>query len=243
MKDSELCRWLLEITEPWDVSRVRVDGHSREVHIYLSTGKGWFGRPRIEEPRSRWRHTNIGAYKTFIHASLPEQGGEGALQPFLGKTDSDFTHGLARRVIQCLQKGMGFRQVCALMDIDIHLAWQIRNAIGSDKLTAGDAELQARLRQDDAAEASGNAMPAIPASDDPAWQRLLATDCTYDIRMLSLKLLLARIRQDFAQTQDPNMRTLRINEVRRFFIKHEKHLQHEIAQMMKDRKRLEGSPA
>lgn len=25
MQDAELCRWLLEVNEPWEVSRVRVD--------------------------------------------------------------------------------------------------------------------------------------------------------------------------------------------------------------------------
>lgn len=230
MKDTELCRWLLEVNEPWEVSRVRVDTHSREVHAYLSIGKTWFGRYLGEQPRSRWRHTNIGAYKTYIHASLPEQDGQA--QPlFLGKSTSDFTHGLARRVIQCLQDGLRYRQVCALLDIDIHLAWQIKHAIESGQLAATDTDLRARLQLDDPAGHTGS---TIPASDDPAWLRLLALDCPFEIRLLSLKLLLARARQDFARAHDPDMQILRINELRRFFIKHEKHLQHEIAQLNSD---------
>lgn len=231
MKDAELCHWLLEVNEPWEVSRVRVDTHSRELHAYLSTGKGWFGRYLGEQPRSRWRHTNIGAYKTYIHASLPEQH-EQAAQAFLGKSTSDFTHGLARRVIQCLQDGLRYRQVCALLDIDIHLAWQIKHAIESGQLSTADTDLRARLRLDDPAEQSAS---SIPPSDDRAWLRLLALDCPFEIRLLSLKLLLARARQDFARAHDPDMRILRINELRRFFIKHEKHLQHEIAQLSSER--------
>lgn len=243
MKDSELCRWLLEVNEPWEVSRVRVDRHSHEVHAYLSSGKSWFGRYLGEQPRSRWRHTNLGAYKTYVHASLPQQGGEPAESqapaPFLGRSGNDFTHGLARRVIQCLQDGLSYRQVCALLEIDSHLAWQIKHAIGSGQLALGDAELQARLRQDDPA---GQAASAIPASGDAAWRRLLALDCPFDIRLLSLKLLLTRARQDFARTHDPDAQLLRINEIRRFFIKHEKHLQHEIDQLLGERAR-EGDHA
>jgi hypothetical protein len=226
-----LCRWLLEVNEPWEVSRVRVDTHSREVHAYLSTGKTWFGRYLGEQPRSRWRHTNVGAYKTYIHASLPEQDGQ-APQPFLGKSSSDFTHGLARRVIQCLQDGLRYRQVCALLDIDMHLAWQIKHAIESGQLAATDTDLRARLQLDDS---TGQAGSTIPASDDGIWLRLLAPDCPFEIRLLSLKLLLARARQDFAKAHDADMQILRINELRRFFIKHEKHLQHEIAQLNNDR--------
>ncbi|MDA7086841.1 hypothetical protein PH586_10650 [Pseudomonas sp. SA3-5] len=231
MKDAELCRWLLEVNEPWEVSRVRVDTHSREVHAYLSTGKTWFGRYLGEQPRSRWRHVNIGAYKTYIHASLPEQD-EQAPQAFLGRSASDFTHGLARRVIQCLQDGLRYRQVCALLDIDIHLAWQIKHAIESGQLATADTDLRARLQLDDSAGQTGS---SIPASDDRIWLRLLAMDCPFEIRLLSLKLLLARARQDFARAHDPDMQILRINELRRFFIKHEKHLQHEIAQLNNDR--------
>jgi len=231
VKDAELCRWLLEVNEPWEVSRVRVDTHSREVHAYLSTGKSWFGRYLGEQPRSRWRHTNIGAYKTYIHASLPEQDGQAA-HPFLGKSTSDFTHGLARRVIQCLQDGLRYRQVCALLDIDIHLAWQIKHAIESGQLAAADPDLRAGLQLDDPA---GQAGSTIPASDDGVWLHVLALDCPFEIRLLSLKLLLARARQDFAKAHDPDMQTLRINELRRFFIKHEKHLEHEIAQLSNHR--------
>lgn len=231
MKDAELCHWLLEVNEPWEVSRVRVDTHSRELHAYLSSGKSWFGRYLGEQPRSRWRHLNIGAYKTYIHASLPEQH-EQAAQTFLGKSTSDFTHGLARRVIQCLQNGLRYRQVCALLDIDIHLAWQIKHAIESGQLATADTDLRARLQLDDPAEQSAS---SIPPGDDHAWLRLLALDCPFEIRLLSLKLLLARARQDFARAHDPDMRILRINELRRFFIKHEKHLQHEIAQLNNER--------
>ena len=231
MKDAELCRWLLEVNEPWEISRVRVDTHSRELHAYLSTGKGWFGRYLGEQPRSRWRHVNVGAYKTYIHASLPEQHDQAA-HPFLGKSTSDFTHGLARRVIQCLQDGLRYRQVCALLDIDIHLAWQIKHAIESGQLSTAGTDLRARLQLDDPAEQSAS---SIPPSDDHAWLRLLALDCPFEIRLLSLKLLLARARQDFARAHDPDMRILRINELRRFFIKHEKHLQHEIAQLNNER--------
>lgn len=230
MKDAELCRWLLEVNEPWEVSRVRVDTHSREVHAYLSTGKTWFGRYLGEQPRSRWRHVNVGAYKTYIHASLPEQD-EQAPHPFLGNSASDFTHGLARRVIQCLQDGLRYRQVCALLDIDIHLAWQIKHAIESGQLATADTGLRARLQLDDSAGQTGS---TIPASDDGIWLRLLALDCPFEIRLLSLKLLLARARQDFAKAHDPDLRILRINELRRFFIKHEKHLEHEIAQLNND---------
>jgi hypothetical protein len=234
VKDAELCHWLLEVNEPWEVSRVRVDTHSRELHAYLSSGKSWFGRYLGEQPRSRWRHLNIGAYKTYIHASLPEQN-EQAAHPFLGKSTSDFTHGLARRVIQCLQNGLRYRQVCALLDIDIHLAWQIKHAIESGQLATADTDLRARLQLDDPAEQSAS---SIPPGDDHAWLRLLALDCPFEIRLLSLKLLLARARQDFARAHDPDMRILRINELRRFFIKHEKHLQHEIAQLNNERQHV-----
>ncbi len=53
MRDTELCKRLLVLQEPWDISRVRVDVQSQELHAYLTTGKPWFGRSPFEQ--HKWR--------------------------------------------------------------------------------------------------------------------------------------------------------------------------------------------
>lgn len=86
MRDTEICRKLLQLEEPWTVDRVKVDVQARELNAYLVAGKSWFGRPSFVRPKMRWRHANVGAFKTFIHATLPDDR-EQQGPPFLGQVD------------------------------------------------------------------------------------------------------------------------------------------------------------
>ncbi len=226
-----MCRQLLGLKKPWDVSRVQVDTQSRELHAYLGTGKKWFGRKAIERPECRWRHANIGEYKAFIHASLPEpsDGPDDNTQlAFLGSVESDFTHGLAQRVIECLRAGLGYRQVCSLLEIDVHLAWQIRHAVTHGQLTGEDHGTLFKLETDDEVNPAAQ---AIPPTGDPAWFRLLESERPIDVGLLGLKLLLARSRQEFPRLTTHDAKIIRVNAIRRFFIKHESQLSHEIEQL------------
>lgn len=224
MRDTEICRKLLQLEEPWSVDRVKVDDQAGEIHVYLVTGKSWFGRPAFLRPKLLWRHTSIGAFKTFIHATLPEDGREHQDLPFLGELGSDFTRGLARRVVECLQAGMGYRQICKLLEIDVYLAWQIRHALGERP------QSEAAGPEDDGPEAPSARQ--IPPTGDPVWLRLLESDESIDIRLLGLRLLLARCRQEFPGLTTDDAKIMRVNAVRRFFIKHEKQLDHEISQLL-----------
>ncbi|MDC0662409.1 hypothetical protein [Marinobacter sp. SS21] len=229
MKDVEMCRYLLALQPPWDVSRVRVDAQSREVHVYLTSGRSWFGRYLADTTQSRWRHTSLGACKAYIHASLPEQLSAQERQlPFLGDVSNEFSHGLARRVVGCLQVGMSYRQVCELLDIDVHLAWQIRHALSEGTLPGAGRDLAKRLHEE---HPVARDEVTIPGSSDPVWRHILTAREPIQVRMLSLRLLLTRARQDFRQLRGEDARTLKINEIRRFFVKHEKQLAEEIAQI------------
>lgn len=224
MRDTEICRKLLQLEEPWTVDRVKVDVQARELHAYLVAGKSWFGRPSFVRPKMRWRHANVGAFKTFIHATLPDDREQQQGPPFLGQVDRDFTHGLAQRVVECLKAGLGYRQVCNLLEIDVYLAWQIRHALGEGQLNAEEQPF------DQNPEASSSRQ--IPPTGDPVWFRLLESEESIDIHLLGLRLLLARCRQEFPALSSNDAKIMRVNTVRRFFIKHEKQLDHEISQLL-----------
>lgn len=229
MRDVEMCRHLLGVKAPWDISQVRMDVPSRQIHVYLTMGRSWFGRYLPDQTRSRWRHTNLGACQTFIHATLPDGIDSREREAgFLGEPGNEFSHGLASRVVDCLQAGMSYRQVCELMGIDVHLAWQIRLAISEGTLPGVAAEVSKRLK----AEVPGTVRStSIPPGTDPVWEYMLSVECPMEVRMLSLRLLLTRCRQEFGQLQGEDARRLKINEIRRFFIKHEKQLSSEIDQL------------
>ncbi|MGF2687752.1 hypothetical protein ACQUWM_14705 [Marinobacter sp. DUT-3] len=239
MRDTELCKKLLVLQEPWSISRVRVDVQSQELHAYLTTGKPWFGRSPFEQHKWRWRHVNVGAYKTYIHATLPDEGGiANEPLPFLGRVGKDYTHGLARRVIDCLQAGLGYRQVCELLGIDVYLAWQIRHGISEGQFPGADDKLAARMSAEEGTEL---AQQSIPATGDPVWFNLLESEQPFHANMLGLKLLLARTRQEFSGLTSEDAKIIRVNAIRRFFIRHEKQLSDEIAQLDKFRDQPEAA--
>lgn len=223
MRDTEILRRLLQLEEPWNVDRVKIDVEGKELHAYLVAGKSWFGRPTFARPKMRWRHANIGAFKTYIHAALPDDRSEPQERPFLGGIGSDFTHGLAHRVTECLQAGLGYRQVCDLLEIDVYLAWQIRHTVCEGQLDEGERLVDRSVKE--------SPQRQIPPTGDPVWFRLLESEESIDIRQLGLKLLLARCRQEFPELASNDAKIIRVNTVRRFFIKHEKQLGHEIAQL------------
>lgn len=228
MRDTEVCRRLLGIEEPWTVNRLRIDTQTRELHAFVGRGQGWLARVVPDQPKSRWRHCNVGAYKAFIHATVTDGfSDEDKRVAFIGRPDTEFTTGLARKVTDCLKAGLRYREVCQLLDIDVHLAWQIRHAIqegllGKDMSTLADS-MVTDLEQD--------VLPDIPPVSDVAWRRLLSSEGSLNPRLLSLRLLLTRARQEFGRLEDESARMIRINEIRRFFIKHRKQLGYEIEQL------------
>lgn len=239
MRDTELCKRLLVLQEPWGISRVRVDVQSQELHVYLTTGKPWFGRSPFEQHKWRWRHINVGTYKTYIHATLLDEGGNAnELQPFLGSVGQDYTHGLARQVIECLQAGLGYRQICELLGIDVYLAWQIRHGISEGQFPDVGGKLASQMSDEEDTEPTRQ---AIPATGDPVWFNLLESEQPFHANMLGLKLLLARTRQEFSRLTSEDAKIIRVNAVRRFFIRHEKQLGDEIAQLDKFRHQSEAA--
>ncbi|SFL83554.1 hypothetical protein SAMN04487963_0146 [Marinobacter zhejiangensis] len=224
-----MCRHLLGVKAPWDVSHVRMDAQSRQIHVYLTRGRSWFGRYLPDQTLSRWRHTNLGSCQTFIHATVPDSlEVEEKRAAYLGESGNEFSHGLASRVVDCLQAGMSYRQVCDLMNIDVHLAWQIRLAISEGTLPGVAEDVSKRLRSEGPGAAKAT---QIPPGNDPVWHNMLSSDRPLEVRMLSLRLLLTRCRQEFGQLRGEEARRLKINEIRRFFIKHEKQLASEIEQL------------
>ncbi|MCG7198316.1 hypothetical protein MD273_01120 [Marinobacter pelagius] len=228
MKDTEVCRRLLGVEEPWTVTRVRIDTQARELHAFLDRGKGWFNRVLFEQPKSRWRHSNLGAYKAFVHSSLQDDlSDEDRKMPFIGQPGSEFTTGLARKVTDCLRSGLRYREVCELLEIDVHLAWQIRHAIQNGLFGREYTGLADRMTLDspDTADA------LVPPASDPVWQFLLESGRMLETRLLSLRLLLTRARQEFPQLEDDVARSIRITEIRRFFVKHRHQLPSELRQL------------
>lgn len=71
----------------------------------------------------------------------------------------------------------------------------------------------------------------MPDVTDPVWLRLLDGDLSLDIKVLSLKLMLTKLRSQLDLIHDEEVRLLKLKELHRYFVKNERVLTHELDQL------------
>jgi hypothetical protein len=66
---------------------------------------------------------------------------------------------------------------------------------------------------------------------DPVWLKLIEGQVDLDIRALSLKLLMTRLRSQLEVITDEEVRMLKLRELHRYFVKNARMLGHELSQL------------
>lgn len=225
MKMEELLGQALDIRAPWRVQRVRNDLGKAQIDLWIAqemARPGWFFGNRSETPggiEQNWRHINLGHMRCVVHAVPPENGSEN--HAWFGDHDQPFTRALSRKVAGMLTDGISFQSICSLLDITVTDLWKFKHS-----LDCGRAGLSAPEPGGASAASS-----LVPDGSDPVWEKLLDGSLNIDIRALSLKLLLTKMREQFAQIADGEVRIMKAHEMQRYFARHEKLLAHELAQL------------
>lgn len=237
---------LLQLREPWAVREYRMDPSRQRMDIWLGieVQRGWFGRPkaRIEEgPEQVWRHLDSAGWRTFVHV-LPPRNADLTSQPWTGAPDLPFTRAMAKRIFDLLNEGLELNSICTLYGINLDELWRFKFALDSGK--AGiqvDKVVRAGTSAKSPANAVAGAVPGavaqaadgteVPDVSDPVWMQLASGGIEPDIRVLSLKLLLTRIRSQMDIIQDDEVRMLKLRELHRYFVKNARMLGHELAQI------------
>jgi hypothetical protein len=98
------------------------------------------------------------------------------------------------------------------------------------QLRTADAAARAAL-QASLSRAMAGEDEEVPDVSDPLWQALLSGDCDIEVRTLSLRLLLTKLRQQARGLQDDELRMLKLVELHRFFARHRAVLRHELEQL------------
>ncbi|MCY1554107.1 hypothetical protein D9M68_906530 [compost metagenome] len=128
---------------------------------------------------------------------------------------------------------MSLQSVCTLMDLSLQDVWRYRYAIDSGR-PSGLAEVPVAAPPVAAPRASWvdePGHPNVPDLTDPVWMRLLNAELGLDIKVLSLKLMLTRVRSQLELINDEEVRLLKLRELHRYFVKNERVLTHELAQL------------
>lgn len=229
MKSEEMLHQALGIDSSWYIARMQNNLGVQQIDIWIAPEtprSGWlFGGSRPPAPQGAeqiWRHINIGQMRCIVHATPPDDPNQ-HFRAWLGEAEQPFTHALARQVTGMLMAGVSIQTVCALLDIPLAELWHFKHHLDTGKFKLGG--LQAT------AEAGDRPPGTVPEAAHPVWAKLLDSQINLDIRALSLKFFLTRQREQYAAISDSEVRQLKIHEMQHYFIRHEKNLRHELAQI------------
>jgi hypothetical protein len=75
------------------------------------------------------------------------------------------------------------------------------------------------------------AQSTVPEPDHPVWEKLLDGSTSIDIRVLGLRLLLAKMREQMQAITDREVRMLKSYELQRYFARNQRQLAYELAQL------------
>ena len=235
--DKALLRQLLLIERPWEVRDYRLDVRKRRCDVWIGQEpeRGWFGRPKSAPAGELavWQHLAIGPVRFHLHVTVPH-GFESRGIGWMGDAGMPFTRALAARVFALFGEGVPLQSVCTLLDLSLQDVWRYRYALDTGR--AGGSEPVARPAEPAPAPAATRAGPApastaVPDVTDPVWLRLLDGDLSLDIKVLSLKLMLTKLRSQLDLIHDEEVRLLKLKELHRYFVKNERVLTHELDQL------------
>lgn len=229
MRAEDLLHKVLEIEVPWQIVRIRDDLGKRQVDVWVAeqTGKGsWlFGARTAALPEGSecaWRHANLGDTRCVIHA---EASAQSPTQGWRGEAGQPFTNAMARLIVGLMRDGVRLHSICAMLDISVGDLWKFKHGLDSGK--TGLAATLVSAQAD-----AGAAAARVPEPDSAIWAGMLDGTVNIDIRLLSLKFLLTKMREQMRVIIDSEVRTLKCYELQRFFVRNEKTLGHEISQIV-----------
>ena len=225
MKLETVLQQVLGVEGPWQVLRVRDDLGRQQIDVWLGKSAGlggWFfgGRSSGNEgPEHVWRHVNIGDCRCVIHAPPPEAGSAPA---WSGEPGLPFTHAMSRMIATMMRDGIRLQTICDLLDVAVADLWKFKHTLDSGK--AGLSGVVAPV-------GSMTVDSRVPEPEHPLWASLLDGSTQLDIKLLSLKLLLAKLREQMRVITDPEVRMLKSYELQRYFLRYETALSHELDQL------------
>ena len=250
--DKALLRQLLAVSGAWEIGDYQLDLRKQRCDVWIGPQieRGWFGRPKSAPPRTEsrtWQHVAFGNVRFFLHVSVPV-GADLSRLPWSGDNGMPFTHALAQQVFVMFNEGMSLPAICKMMGLTLNDVWRYRFAIDNGLVqsqsggVAAAAATAAAATTQPAARPAAVARPAVkPVADlddagvpdvtDPVWMQLVNGEMKLDIRVLSLKLMLTRVRSQLEVISDDEVRLLKLRDLHRYFVKNERVLGHELAQL------------
>jgi hypothetical protein len=246
--DAALWTTLLGLEAPWVVTKSQFNENLKRVDIWIGIQhvqikSGWFGRKKSSVVSAtfnvasyeKWRHLNLAGWQTYVHSPWPTPSAL-VQKPWVGEAGQHFSHALSRLIFTMMGEGASLATICAALQVSLTDLWKYKLAL--DKGTVGSSAPAIKTKPafvNTLADGSTTMVARenmVPPLDDSVWQALAAGGMEIEIKTLSLRLLLTRVKSQYQMAADDEVRTLRIRELHRFFDKNQRALSHELGQLL-----------
>lgn len=244
---------LLDVAHPFAVVKSAASQSVRRIDIWIHdqtmqpaevvvVKNSWFGIKKRTVSKSNnsldlskyseWRHLDMAGWKLYIHTPSPTP--VSMLEaPWTGEAGQKFTNAMSRIIFMMMSEGASPALICSTLRLDLSDLWSYKRA-----LEKGLVGIQAQglnvARAQAAASNFGQSSfltSTLPGYESPVWLKIASGAMNLDIKTLSLRLLLTKVKSQYIVALDDEVRSLHVRELHRYFEKNQRVLSHEIAQI------------
>jgi hypothetical protein len=245
---------ILDVKFPCEIVKRTVNHKQKRIDIWVAmqasiasqdapTKSSWFGFKKAAPKAAQaletvdltafnsWRHLDLGDWQMVVHTPSPTPSAMLNL-PWAGVVGQHFSNSLSRVVFAMLAEGASLAVICTTLKVNLTDLLKYKFAL--DKGQIGVLPQVAAVAQTTALPndaRSGSGATFVPALDNAVWTAIAAGKLDIEIKTLSLRLLLTKVRSQYRMAADDEVRTLHLRELHRYFEKNQRSLMHELAQI------------
>lgn len=247
---------ILSIKSPCEIVKRTVNHNQRRIDVWValqaalasqdaSTKSSWFGFKKAAPKAAQaietldltefnsWRHLDLADWQIVVHTPSPTPSAM-LNEPWTGVVGQHFSHSLSRVIFAMLAEGASFAVICTTLKLNLTDVLKYKFALDKGQvgvLTQGAAAAQRTVLPSETRSGTGANVSVVPSFDHAVWTAIAAGKLDIEIKTLSLRLLLTKVKSQFTVAFDDEVRTLRVRELHRYFEKNQRALSHEIAQI------------
>jgi hypothetical protein len=245
---------ILGVKSPCEIIKRTVNHNQRRIDVWVAmqaslasqdvpTRSSWFGfkkaAPKVVQPLvthdltkfNSWRHLDLGDWHMVVHTPRPTPSAM-LDQPWTGVVGQHFSHSLSRVIFSMLAEGASLAVICTALKVNLTDLLKYKFALDNGQI--GVLQQGVVLPQTAAFSIEtrpGSGTTVVPALDDEAWTAIATGKLDIEIKTLSLRLLLTKVRSQYRMAADDEVRTLHLRDLHRYFEKNQRLLTHELAQI------------
>jgi hypothetical protein len=236
---------ILDVAHPFTIVKSAASQTNRRVDVWISdvsvpktdinaVKTSWFGRKKQPSQTSittpdiskyqEWRHLDMVGWKMFVHTPSPTPDSM-VDAPWTGQPGQKFTNAMSRIIVMMMGDGATPSLICSTLRLDVSDLWSYKSA-----LEKGLVGIQAQAAAKNFGQMSA-IVTSVPGYESPIWLNIARGTFNLDIKTLSLRLLLTKVKSQYLVALDDEVRSLHVRELHRYFERNQRVLAHEIAQI------------